>query len=81
VRNRVLAFLAAAGAKNKAGTVLITFRRFERPLRAGVVLEIWVSKHGEIGKFTRFTIHRGKSPSRVDECLNPAGTVPIVCPS
>jgi hypothetical protein len=76
-----LAFLAAAGAKNKAGTVLITFRRFERPLRAGVVLEIWVSKHGEIGKFTRFTIHRGKSPSRVDECLNPAGTVPIVCPS
>ena len=76
-----LAFLAAAGAKNKTGTALITFRRFERSLRAGVVLEIWVSKHGEIGKFTRFTIHRGKSPSRVDECLNPAGTTPIVCPS
>jgi PKD repeat protein len=76
-----LAFLATAGAKNKAGTVLITFRRFERSLRAGVVLEVWVSKRGEIGKFTRFTIHRGKSPSRVDECLNPAGTTPIVCPS
>jgi large repetitive protein len=76
-----LALLAAAGAKNKAGTTLITFRRFERSLRAGVVLEIWVSKHGEIGKFTRFTIRRGKSPSRVDECLNPAGTTPIVCPS
>lgn len=76
-----LAFVAAAGAKNKSGTVLITFRRFERSLRAGVVLEIWVSAHGEIGKFTRFTIHRGKSPSRADECLNPAGTTPIVCPS
>jgi hypothetical protein len=76
-----LAFLATAGAKNKSGTVLITFRRFERSLRGGVVLSIWVSKPGEIGKFTRFTIRRGKSPSRVDECLNPAGTVPIVCPS
>lgn len=76
-----LAFLATAGAKNKSGTVLIIFRRFERSLRGGVVLSIWVSKPGEIGKFTRFTIRRGKSPSRVDECLNPAGTVPIVCPS
>jgi hypothetical protein len=76
-----LAFIATAGAKNKSGTVLINFRRFERSLRGGVVLEIWVSKPGEIGKFTRFTIRRGKSPSRVDECLNPAGTVPLVCPS
>jgi hypothetical protein len=76
-----LAFTATAGAKNKSGTVLITFKRFERSLRGGVVLEIWVSKPGEIGKFTRFTIRRGKSPSRVDECLNPAGTVPLVCPS
>ncbi len=76
-----LAFLATAGAKNKSGTVLITFRRFERSLSGGVVLSIWVSKPGEIGKFTRFTIRRGKSPSRVDECLNPAGTTPIVCPS
>jgi len=75
------AFLATAGAKSKAGTVLVTFRRFERQLQAGVKLAIWVSKHGEIGKFTRFEIHRGKSPSRVDECLNPAATTPIVCPS
>jgi large repetitive protein len=76
-----LAFLAAAGAKDKSGTVLIAFRRFERSLRGGVVLSIWVSKPGEIGKFTRFTIRRGKSPSRVDECLNPDGTTPLVCPS
>jgi large repetitive protein len=75
------AFLATAGTKSKTGTVLVTFRRFERQLRAGVTLAIWVSKHGEIGKFTRFAIHRGKSPSRVDECLNSAATTPIVCPS
>ena len=74
-------FLATAGAKHKSGTAQITFRRFERFLHGGVVLEIWISKHGQIGKFTRFVIHRGKSPTRTDECLNPAGTTPMVCPS
>ncbi len=75
------AFVATSPNKSKTGAVTITFRRFERFLRGGVVLEIWISKHGQIGKFTRFVIHRGKSPSRVDECLNPAGTTPLVCPS
>lgn len=75
------AFVATSPNKSKTGAVTIVFRRFERFLRAGVVLEIRISKHGQIGKFTRFVIHRGKSPSRVDECLNPAGTTPLVCPS
>ncbi len=74
-------FVASAGAKSKAGTVQITFRRFERFLRGGLVVDVWISKHGEIGKFTRFTIRRGKAPTRVDKCLNPTGTTPIVCPS
>jgi len=59
----------------------ITFRRFERSLRVGVVLEIRVSKPGEIGKYTRFTIRRGRRPVRFDACLAPAGTTPITCPS
>ncbi len=75
------AFVATAGAKSKSGTVEITFKRFERYLRSGVVMEIWISKHGQIGKFTRFVIRRDKSPTRVDQCVNPTGTVPIVCPS
>jgi hypothetical protein len=75
------AFVATAGAKSKAGSGSITFKRFERFLKSGVVLEIWISKPGQIGKFTRFVIRRGKSPTRSDECLNPAGTTPIVCPS
>jgi hypothetical protein len=75
------AFVATSPSKSKTGAVMITFRRFERFLRGGVVLEIWISKHGQIGKFTRFVIHRGKSPSRADLCLNPAGTTPLVCPS
>ena len=68
-------------SKGKAGMVLIVFRRFERSLRAGVALEIRVSKPGQIGKYTRFTVRRGKLPARVDTCLSPAGIKPIVCPS
>jgi hypothetical protein len=73
--------LASSGAKSKPGTVLVTLRRFERPLRAGTVLEIRVSDGADIGKFTRFAIHHNKLPSRQDLCLNPAGTTPIVCPT
>ncbi|HEV2944794.1 MAG TPA: hypothetical protein VGX26_06765 [Solirubrobacteraceae bacterium] len=68
-------------SRSAAGTNLVEFRRFERSLRAGSVLEIRVSKSGEIGKYTRFTIRRGKPPARVDMCLSPAGIQPIVCPS
>jgi hypothetical protein len=64
-----------------AGTVVIELRRFERALRAGAVLEIRISKAGEIGKYTRFAIRRGKLPARFDSCLAPAGIAPIVCPS
>jgi large repetitive protein len=73
--------VAASGAKSKSGTVLITFRRFERKLRAGAVLDVWVSNHGQIGKFTRFLIRHNKTPTRTDMCLNSSGTKPIVCPS
>jgi hypothetical protein len=78
---RSLTVAVAAGATSRSGTALITLRRFERSLHAGVVLEIWVSAPGEIGKFTRFAIHRGKSPSRLDECASQAGATPIACPS
>jgi hypothetical protein len=63
------------------GVVPVEFRRFERSLSAGVTLEILVSKPGEIGKYTRFTIRRGKLPVRVDMCLDPTGVRPLVCPS
>jgi hypothetical protein len=63
------------------GVAPVEFPRFERGLRFGVVLEIMVSKPGEIGKYTRFVVRRGKLPERVDMCLNPAGALPFVCPS
>jgi hypothetical protein len=70
-----------AAARRGEGTAPLEFHRFERSLRAGTVLEVRVSKPGVIGKYTRFTIRRGRSPKRVDSCLDPAGVKPIVCPS
>jgi hypothetical protein len=66
---------------NKRGVAPVAFPRFERSLRYGVTLEILVSKPGEIGKYTRFAIRRGKLPERLDTCLDPAGVKPLVCPS
>jgi PKD repeat protein len=60
------------------GTVTTDFRRFERFLPAGVTLDLRISKPGEIGKYTRLTIRRGRPPARLDECLDSSGT-PSTC--
>jgi hypothetical protein len=65
---------------NTRGAATVEFRGFERSLRFGVILEVLVSKPGEIGKYTRFAIRRGKLPERVDMCLDRAGVKPMVCP-
>jgi hypothetical protein len=59
----------------------LRFRRFERALPAGIVLEIRVSKIGEIGKYTRLLIRHRRPPTRLDNCLDPAGILPMTCPS
>jgi hypothetical protein len=46
-----------------------------------VTLEILISKPGEIGKYTRFAIRRGRLPDRVDMCLDQSGVRPLVCPA
>jgi hypothetical protein len=66
---------------SRAGPVPVSFRSFERSLRAGVTLEVFVYKSGEIGKYTRFVVRRGKLPERVDMCLDPTKLKPLVCPS
>jgi uncharacterized protein (DUF2141 family) len=74
--------VARAGrGRSRAGMILISLRRFEGLLRPGAVLEIRVTKSGQIGKFTRFTVRRHKLPTRVDSCLSAAGVKPIACPS
>jgi hypothetical protein len=69
--------MAAVG---KVGVAPVEFRRFERTLGAGVILEIRISKAGEIGKFTSFQVRRRRLPLRVDACLGPSGVKPIACP-
>ena len=71
----------SASTKLKAGAVMLTFKRFERSLRAGVVLQIRVTKAGQIGKFTSFKIRRHKLPLRSDACLRPASSAPSACPT
>jgi hypothetical protein len=72
---------ASSKSASKSGAITLAFPRFERSLRSGAVLQIRVSKPGEIGKYTSFTIRRRKLPVRVDACLRPPSTSPSPCPS
>ena len=63
-----------------SATRLVRFRQFERKLRAGVRLELFVRKAGRIGKYTRFLIRAGKPPARMDRCLMPGKRRPVRCP-
>jgi hypothetical protein len=71
----------SSSSKHHPAATLIAFRRFQRALTAGVILEIRISKPGRIGKYTRFAIRHGKLPERVDSCLGPAGVATMTCPS
>ncbi len=63
------------------GVRAIVFRSFEHFLRAGAVLEVFVTKAGALGKYTRLRVRRGRLPERVDLCLDTAGSKPIACPA
>ena len=58
----------------------VRFRRLQRRLRAGTVLEVLATRPGRIGKYTRFRIRRGRAPARVDACVAPGATRPSPCP-
>jgi len=70
-----------AAVSSRSGPVPVSFRAFERSLRAGVTLEIFVFKSGQIGKYTRFVIRHGRLPLRVDTCLSATALKPLACPS
>ncbi len=52
-----------------------------RHLRAGAVLEVFVTQKGMIGKYTRFKIRRLKAPLRVDSCSAPGVARVRRCPA
>jgi PKD repeat protein len=70
---------AAAGHRARAAA-LLRIRRFERFLRTGTRLEIFIRKDTLIGKYTRFRIRSGKAPARLDRCLAPGVKRYIRCP-
>ena len=63
------------------GASWVGFRRFARSFSAGVKLEIMVSRNGEIGAYTGFTVRRHGFPVRRDSCLDPVTHRPIACPA
>lgn len=81
IRSTSQSRIAAAGKHpSPGGAALLSFPRFARPLKAGIVLEIRVTKPGQIGKLTRFIPRRGKLPTRIDSCLTTTGK-PMSCPA
>ena len=58
----------------------VRLRAFEKPLRAGVTVRIYVTSRTAIGKYTIFKIRRGAAPSRADACLMPGSRKPVSCP-
>jgi plastocyanin len=63
-----------------SATRLVRLRRFERRLRAGIRLELFVRRPARIGKYTRFRIRAAAPPRRVDLCLFPGSARPAPCP-
>jgi hypothetical protein len=60
---------------------VVRFRGFERALRPGTRLAIFVRRGTEIGKYTRFAIRDGKPPRRTDRCLLPGQHRAVRCPT
>ena len=71
---------AASGPGARAAR-LLRVRRFERrALPAGVRIEVFVTRRGLIGKYTRFEMRRARGPARVDRCIIPGAKKPKRCP-
>ena len=64
-----------------AGKSRVRFRKLERFLPAGAILEIHVRGSGRIGKYTRFKIRSNRFPQRTDGCLWPGQSGTGSCPT
>jgi PKD repeat protein len=58
----------------------VRFKTFERGIRAGAKLEIFVVAKKRIGKYTSFKMQHAKPPVRTDRCLVPGRRKPVSCP-
>ncbi|HEX7297939.1 MAG TPA: hypothetical protein VF257_02965 [Solirubrobacteraceae bacterium] len=60
-------------------TADLRVHRFERFLRAGILLQIRVTRPGRIGTYTSFLIRSKRAPLRTDRCLSARSSRPIHC--
>jgi PKD repeat protein len=58
----------------------VRFKAFERRLRAGIRLVVFIRQGDLIGRYTKFTIRKGRAPKRLDRCLMPSRQGPSRCP-
>jgi PKD repeat protein len=59
----------------------LRFKTFERSIRVGSKLEVFVLRSNRIGKYTRFKMRSSKIPLRKDACVVPGKRKPRPCPS
>ncbi|QEC49129.1 PKD domain-containing protein [Baekduia soli] len=78
-RKRVCQKVASTSQTVKTGGV--RFKTMQRTLSSGATVEVYVTKPGSIGKYTRFRIRKGKAPARRDACVMSGSTKSIACPS
>jgi hypothetical protein len=79
---KTLTHLVHASANSaRTGMSPLTLAPFERTFAAGTVLQIFVTRGNDIGKYTSFVIRRGRLPLRNDACVQPPSMQPIACPS
>jgi hypothetical protein len=57
----------------------VRFGAFRGTLAPGAVLEIWATRTGSVGKYTRFKVRRGRMPLRRDLCVAPGRSRPVSC--
>jgi hypothetical protein len=58
----------------------VRLRPLERRLRAGAVIQVFVTDPHAIGKYVSFRVRRGGAPFRRDLCVPAAGFKPVTCP-
>ena len=76
-RKQVRAVPSGTSARTVA---TVRVRRLERLLLPGVRVRVYVTKRGEVGKYTRFRFRAGNAPVRTDRCVMPGSLAPVECP-
>lgn len=61
------------------GSKRLRLRSVQRTYRAGAVLDVRVTGPNKVGKFTRITFRRDRTPRRVERCLEPGESQPVGC--